>query len=772
MPTSQRHTGLMAATIVLIAAAGRGLAACMLALSGVMAAEPPNTAQAEAATVIVDAATDLGALNNPAWYHNQTRSLGSEDLARVSQIGPARVVREWVKPASYYDETSGTYDFSGTYGALDNATSHADRLYLNFDQCKPVLMRLAEPQRCRDVLKTGIRHYKLRYPTLRYIEVFNEPDKIWPPASDESSALPVEDYYQWYKIAYAVVNEINQELAPDIPLLVGGPVTYRFNGSYLRRFLDLFAADPDPARQLGFIAYHEYTRRANPADVRTAKATIRSWLQNRGLNPDIPIVVSEYGVFPGSGDADSGHGPGTLAQDMLIQASAMATLGMFYTDGGMDMPMHWLFNHATNERKSMFVDGVPGAVLPYYNVVKMERMLRERRIAATSTALDTAGIGVNALATRDGSGIAVLMTNYQWTTGATVYDTALEVRNLPAEFAGAQILLDRYLLDATTSNYTHDPADAELRRIERRVLPPDTVARATFGLTPNATSLVVLTPLVQVEAEDLPTSSAGAFALDLPDAAASGGRFSKVTGARMGSVSYAVTVPRAGRYNVVVRIRDTPDYVTARLSVDRQPQGESFDSYSDTDRFRDVDLGVASFAAAGSKAFTFTLFDNWNRGWWTFGVDQITLIPLADIRVEAEATTPRVSPGDHVYYVNDSAAGGGSFVKLGANAVGDWIRMAIHVPASGTYRLNLAMKAFPNRGQCQVSVNGTPVGFPIDSYAPTSAFVTLPVGTVSFDQTGAATISCEVTGANPASTGYELAIDAVRLDMISQSALP
>jgi hypothetical protein len=46
----------------------------------------------------------------------------------------------------------------------------------------------------------------------------------------------------------------------------------------------------------------------------------------------------------------------------------MATLGYFYVEGGTDMSMHWLFNHSSNERKSMFVDGLDGAVYPHYNL--------------------------------------------------------------------------------------------------------------------------------------------------------------------------------------------------------------------------------------------------------------------------------------------------------------------------------------------------------------------------------------------------------------------
>jgi hypothetical protein len=738
--------------------------ALALVVSTVFVVGVATPVRATAASIVVDAATDLGGFNNPALYHNQVASLPTEDLARVNDVGPARVVRVWAKPANYYDEATGEYNFSRAYGYFDSAAAHADQLLFNFDQCDQALMNLSAPQTCRDVLKAGIRHYKLRYPTMRYIEVFNEPDKTWTPGPLELPAIPLDDYYRWYKIAYSVVNEVNQELNPDLRIQIGGPATYHLNTAYISGFLDRFAFDPDPAKKLDFISYHEYGRRSDPANVRLAKSTIQGWLSDRGLDRNTPVVVSEYGVFPGAADGEYGHGPGTEAEDMLTQAAAMATLGIFYINGGTDMPLHWTFNHPTNERKSMFVDGVPGAVRPYYNVVKMQRMLKERRISATSTALDAAGIGVNALATRDNSGIAVLATNYQWTTGTTQYDVALDVRNLPGEFTG-HVLIERYLVDAVTSNYSYDPANAQLRQVERRVVPAGGSVNASFTLTRNAITLVVLTPVVQVEAEDLATAySGGDNAIDISDTAASGGRLNKFVGSGVGDfVRYTVTVPRAGRYRITARMKETPERAIAQLSIDGVDQGAPIDTYWTGYRFRDIDLGVATFAAAGAKAFTFTLIGT-SGGAWTLGVDQITLQPLYGVRVQAESTTPRISAGDHVYALTDPAASGGGLVKLAADAPGDWIRLSIHVPKAGTYRLSLAMKTFPNRGRCQVNVNGTAVGTPVDSYAAVAGFVTLPAGMVTLDRSGAATIGCEVTGANPASTGYEVAIDTIQLE--------
>jgi hypothetical protein len=190
-------------------------AASLVALTG---ARQPSAAALAAATVNVDAATNLGALNNPSFYQNHTGTpLGPGDLERLKEIGPV-VARQWAKPKFYYDRATGTYTFPTA--RFDETARNADSMLFNFGQCDPALMTLSAPETCRAVLKAGIKYYKERYPELRYIELFNEPDKTWTPSPDEEPAIPVDQYYQWYKIGYSIVNEVNGELAPAVPLRI------------------------------------------------------------------------------------------------------------------------------------------------------------------------------------------------------------------------------------------------------------------------------------------------------------------------------------------------------------------------------------------------------------------------------------------------------------------------------------------------------------------------------------------------------------------------
>ncbi|MEV4626049.1 hypothetical protein AB0J90_07150 [Micromonospora sp. NPDC049523] len=468
------------------------------------ASDPPSTVPPTApsgglpATVTVAAGTELGALDNPARYQNQSgpsQTLTPLDEKRIAQLEPV-VLRGWFKPESYYDHLTDSYDFDYPtpgggkrfYAYADQLDRLSEQIFANFDQCDPELMTPNDPGRCRAVLKAGIRHYKERYPSLRYIELFNEPDKTWEPSPVERAPISAADYYTWYKVGYSIVNELNEELAPAVPLRIGGPAAYTFDSPFLKEFLDRFRADSEPTKRLDFLSYHQYRRRDDPASAQTEKKTAQQWLSERDLDPATPVYVTEYGVFPG---ANTGT---TFEEDLLTQAAAMSTLGYYYVAGGTDMVMHWVFDHGENDRKSLLVDGADGKVNPYYNLVAMQRKLKSQRIKATAGPLSPKGIGVNALATRDRTGIAILATNYQWTDGTAQYLVDLRVDDLPSEYTKGNILVERYLVDATTSNYAYDPTRSDLQRVERYTIPATSSLTATFHLGRNAMSLVVVTP--------------------------------------------------------------------------------------------------------------------------------------------------------------------------------------------------------------------------------------------------------------------------------------
>jgi hypothetical protein len=489
-----------AARVRALVAAGVGtLLTAALAISALAGDTPPPTVPGAAEAVVrVSADRVLGRFDNPARYQNQsgpTSPLGPRDLELVDALD-VRLARVWLLPRGYYNAESERYDFdfaaqdgARTYRYLDQVAGYAHELMANLGECAPELMTLDDPAECRRVLRDGLAAYKRRYPAIRYVELFNEPNKSWRVPDGHWEGLTAEAYYRWYRIGYSVVNEINRELRPAVPLRIGGPAAASFDEQFLLGFLDRYARDRNPAKRLDFLSYHQYRHAADPARVGTEKPTVRRWLAERGLDPDTPVFVTEYGVFPG---AAAGRSPGG---DLLTQAAAMQTLACYYGASGMDAALHWVFRHPSNPRKSMFVSGVDGGVHPYYNLVRMQSMMREWRVAATSDDLSPAGLGVNAVATTDDDGVAVLATNYQWITGHATARVALRI-DLPAGLRHRSLRLERYLIDSATSNYAHDPASSTLQRVEQRTVIAGSTIDATFRLEPNALSLLVVTPLL------------------------------------------------------------------------------------------------------------------------------------------------------------------------------------------------------------------------------------------------------------------------------------
>ncbi|GAB7043139.1 hypothetical protein [Catenuloplanes niger] len=488
-----RRTGLTVAVVAAVLVIALSVAVVVVGL-GNASTEDGTTAGGK--TVTVDAAQDLGPFDNPAGFQNQSGPaypLGSADLDRVARLEP-RVVRAWFKPHQYYDRQTKKFNFDyptagGTtaYDYLDQVAAQGKSIIGNFDQCDQALMRLNATADCRWVLKAGLMHYKKKYPSLRYIEVFNEPDKTWEPTEVEQPAMPLEDYYRWYQVAYQVVNEVNDELKPGVPLEIGGPASYTFNEDFLTGFLDLYVKDDNKDKKFAFISYHQYKQRDRPAAVAQEREIVRGWMRDRKLDENRPVFVTEYGVFPG---ANTGT---TFEADLLTHAAGMATLGRYYAYSGTEMYMHWVYDHLDNERKSMFVDAVDGGVYPYYNLVLMQRMLGTRLVPAESNAVADTGIGVSALATTGDRKVAVLLTNYQWTDGAAEHDVTLALRNLPESLTAGEVTVERYLVDAQTSNRAHNELGQNLQRVERYDTKLGASADLSLHLGVNAMSLVVVT---------------------------------------------------------------------------------------------------------------------------------------------------------------------------------------------------------------------------------------------------------------------------------------
>lgn len=735
----------------------------VIALAGalIVAVAPasPASAATVATTVTVDASADKGAFNNPAWYQNVSH-LEPLNLAKINEIAP-KVSRGWRVLKDHYDPTTGVLDLNNA--GFDQQTQYSERMLYNLGQCDAQYMTISSPGTCTTILYKALKQDKARYPNLRYIELFNETEL-------QSPAMSASEYYQWYKIAYGLVNQYNSAFDPAIPLRIGGPAAFEFDtGSDARdriqAFLTNYAADTDPAKRLDFISFHEYGHGADPSAVQGEKGKIQGWLKTLGLDQSIPVFVTEYGVFPAPRQHET-----TPVADHVTQAAAMATLGMYFVQGNMDMPMQWEYVYddanTTNPDtvKSMFVNNVDGSVYPYYNVVKMESMLKADLIGTTTTSPAPAGgIGVNTLATEDGTGMALLTSNYQWTTGTASSTVTLNVTNQQASnIGGKQFLVERYLVDATTSNYDANPATDDLTQVERYVEPAGTTQLKPYTLTPNAVSLVVLTPVTYAEAESLtPTISGdGALLYNIDDDVASGKKLALFQAQRAGdSVQYTIQAPADGYYRVEAPIKRTPTRGVVQPDIDGVAAGGPIDTYVNGYDWITGDLGVHHLTA-GAHTVRFTLTAAGGGGDWSFGVDYFDLRTAYPDTVEAESRMPVSPSGDQVLILSESGASGGSYVKTGTNAVGDSVSYTIMVPHTGDFLMSARVKTTTSRGRCQFSKDGTDIGDPVDMYSATAAFTLKPgIGPIHLDGPGLATITCTVKDKNAASTGYDQALD-------------
>jgi hypothetical protein len=133
---------------------------------------------------------------------------------------------------------------------------------------------------------------------------------------------------------------------------------------------------------------------------------------------------------------------------------------------------------------------------------------------------------------------------------------------------------------------------------------------------------------------------------------------------------------------------------------------------------------------------------------------------------EAENLAISDSTGD-TSSVNTDGGSNGAYVQYFSNAVGDYVQFTVPNIAPGTYTLSVGVKKNTNRAIVQTQVNkagSTPgnIGSTIDLYGA-SQFTEITVGTWSIGSTSDKWVKFLVTGKNASSSGYNIAIDYIKL---------
>jgi hypothetical protein len=420
-----------------------------------------------------------------------------------------QIYRVWVDAERIYDANTGAYNYDEINDYLADASRLSDSLLMVMDTRVSIRDLKRTPEQIKPIVKTIMRDLKQRFAQIKYVEAFNEPDH------NLNKVMQPEGLYDYYRVYYQAVNEINRELKPQVPLEIGGPALGSYgsplappggdNLPWLPTFLDGYAADESPDKRLDFISYHMYgyfTAERNyhfiggdPSEVAKCREQLEEMLRSRGIDTRIPLFITELGNYPGP-SFDDQHDP---RPDYLRQAASAASLLYWFMEQPRTVPFNWVLRHFSEERKDQLLtragDGKPvptRTFTPYGNTLLMISKLKQERVAARSNALAN-GKGIYALATRDSDGAAVMVWNYQ-KTGTQAYQVAIDMGELPVNLRGKRLRQRMFRIDDRTSNYWGDPARANLQQISATILEPGRQHRVTVELTPNALQLIVLEP--------------------------------------------------------------------------------------------------------------------------------------------------------------------------------------------------------------------------------------------------------------------------------------
>jgi hypothetical protein len=414
------------------------------------------------------------------------------------EFGRPQVTRCWLMLDQMWDYRADTYRFNyeinrdyyegdpdkkrygvaGTttglhyYDYIDSVSAHSETVLVNIRRYEQeVLTGMLSFEKWKEVFKAAVKHYKRRCPNLRYIEVLNEPT-----AKNQSNLGSIGDYYAFYRRAYEAVNELNAELEPELPLLVGGCSGFRTKEAL--HLIGDFARDRSPHKKLDFVSFHHYWLK-HPAEVAGWEDEIDRALEKASMPTDLPVFVTEIGYawkWRGDPAKNLWHAAGMTAYQ--YQARHARDLRLF----------PWVQYHSQQQIAMVQFD-TRLRMTPYGAAVKMLRMHREREAAVTSSGLDRNGNGLGVLATLDDEGLTVQLWNLQ-PDGRTRVDVKVSVANLPAALGSGPLIVRRYLIDATHSNcFGAAAAPAGLEKVEERQAAAPADLRLRASLEPMALCL-------------------------------------------------------------------------------------------------------------------------------------------------------------------------------------------------------------------------------------------------------------------------------------------
>ncbi len=410
------------------------------------------------------------------------------------------IYRVWFIGDKYYDETTREVDLGEMADYLSDASRISDNILVNCSHLGVVRgWEVSEDQKIERLTKI-LKVLKSSFPKIKYIEATNEPDYA-------NEGVTPANYYDYYRIYYKAVNKVNAELNPKTPLLVGGPSISQFSLTWLQPFLDAYVKDDSPEKRLDFISYHGYYTKPgeeymlfkdDPSLVKEQRKILNKELASRDISIDMPVFITEMGIYPGPAFDDFV----SIKNDHLRQAAGMASLFYWYqTTAENTYPFNWVMRHRKEGRKDQLVTRdekqrpfiQTGKFTPYGNMMLMMSKMKGVRISSTTSGIIEDGKGLYALASKDTSGISVIMWNYQ-STKTEGYDAALKVGNMPVEWKGKKLKVQLYKIDAENSNYHAGLENCNLQRAEEKKVEIEADYQVSLHFEPNTLQLILIVP--------------------------------------------------------------------------------------------------------------------------------------------------------------------------------------------------------------------------------------------------------------------------------------
>ncbi len=395
-------------------------------------------------------------------------------IAEVSEkeLGRPAVTRCWLNLDEMWDYRTRTFDFNFRIG-VDKYKSIADKQREAWDWEEETNIRYYDYLKAfsrrsdeimltirryeRDALdgklpvtmsdwkmlfKTGLKHYKMLCPNIRYVEVCNEPHiKSFMHATDE-------EYYQFYKLGYEAVAEVNEELRLEgrERILVGGPVITGNTIKLLDSFFRLYSRDSAPHKKLDFVAWHEYSIPVDKTAYREKE--VRNLMEKYNLDKNLPFFISEHDPYHFSEDKHEYHYQNAAG---LVKTLYFSSL---YSPNVMIMP--WVLYHNSKiQTRFMWFEGPNNSdtkyeeikILPSGVSMKLLSQLKGREIRIDNSIQEN-DLVIGAF---DGEKVLIEAVNY-----GSAKPVSLMLSKVQSLLGTGRITVTKYIVDTGHNSYLTD----------------------------------------------------------------------------------------------------------------------------------------------------------------------------------------------------------------------------------------------------------------------------------------------------------------------------